>query len=84
MLENDSISAEEAAENLQNMRPIDRETTVLLVDNLKKNLLSKRMWEDQMQLVGSGYQTFLNASSGRERGGEASQVGGECGELYEV
>ena len=63
MLENDSISAEEAAENLQNMRPIDRETTVLLVDNLKKNLLSKRMWEDQMQLVGSGYQTFLNASS---------------------
>ena len=52
MLENDSISAEEAAENLQNMRPIDRETTVLLVDNLKKNLLSKRMWEDQMQLVG--------------------------------
>ena len=63
MLENDSISAEEAAENLQNMRPIDRETTVLLVNNLKKNLLSKRMWEDQMQLVGSGYQTFLNASS---------------------
>jgi len=63
MLENDSISAEDAAENLQNMRPIDRETTVLLVDNLKKNLLSKRMWEDQMQLVGSGYQTFLNASS---------------------
>ena len=33
MLESDSISAEEAAENLQNMRPIDRETTVLLVDN---------------------------------------------------
>ena len=63
MLENEGMSSQEAAENLQNMRPIDRETTVLLVDNLKKNLLSKRMWEDQMQLVASGHQTFLNASS---------------------
>ena len=61
MLENGGVSAQEAMESLQNMRPIDRETTILLIDNSKKNLLSKRMWEDQMQLVASGYQTFLNA-----------------------
>jgi hypothetical protein len=61
MLENGGVSAHQAMERLQNMRPIDRETTILLIDNSKKNLLSKRMWEDQMQLVGSGYQTFLNA-----------------------
>lgn len=57
----DGMTAEESSMNLQRMRPIDRETAMLLIDNLKKNLLSKRQWEYQMNLVGNGFQTFLNS-----------------------
>mmetsp|Transcript_3864 Transcript_3864/g.17010 ORF Transcript_3864/g.17010 Transcript_3864/m.17010 type:complete len:216 (-) Transcript_3864:1641-2288(-) len=44
------------------MSPIDRETTALLMRNLSSNLMCQRMWEDQVQLIGAGCPTFVNAT----------------------
>jgi hypothetical protein len=59
---------------LKQMTPIDRETTLLLMRNLGANLMCQRMWEDQIQLIGAGYPTFVNASYD-ERGGVLGSVG---------
>ena len=50
------------AEKLRSMSPIDRETTTLLMRNLSSNLMCQRMWEDQVQLIGAGCPTFVNAT----------------------
>ena len=49
-------------EKLRAMSPIDRETTALLMRNLSSNLMCQRMWEDQVQLIGAGCPTFVNAT----------------------
>ena len=49
-------------EKLRAMAPIDRETALLLMRNLGANLMCQRMWEDQIQLIGQGYPTFVNAT----------------------
>ena len=49
-------------EKLKRMSPIDRETALLLMRNLGANLMCQRMWEDQIQLIGAGCPTFVNAS----------------------
>jgi len=50
------------AEDLNAMSHIDRETTTLLMRNLSSNLMCPRMWEDQIQLIGRGCPTFVNAT----------------------
>ena len=49
-------------EKLKRMSPIDRETALLLMRNLGANLMCQRMWEDQIQLIGAGCPTFVNAT----------------------
>ena len=56
------------ADKLRQMRAIDRETASLLMRNLGANLMCQRMWEDQIQLIGQGHPTFVNATYD-ERGG---------------
>ena len=62
---------------LKQMAPIDRETTLLLMRNLGANLMCQRMWEDQIQLIGAGYPTFVNASYD-ERGALSGAAGGHA------
>ena len=64
-------------EKLRNMAPIDRETALLLMRNLGANLMCQRMWEDQIQLIGQGYPTFVNATYD-ERGGLTGAAGGHA------
>ena len=61
-------------EKLRAMAPIDRETALLLMRNLGANLMCQRMWEDQIQLIGQGYPTFVNATYD-ERGGLTGVAG---------
>ena len=49
-------------EKLRTLSPIDRETAMLLMRNLGANLMCQRMWEDQIQLIGAGFPTFVNAA----------------------
>ena len=74
-------------EKLRAMSAIDRETTMLLMRNLGANLMCQRMWEDQIQLIGAGFPTFVNAAfdepgrgmmggSGGPQVMQASAVGG--------
>ena len=63
------------AEKLRQMAPIDRETAALLMRNLGANLMCQRMWEDQIQLIGQGYPTFVNATYD-ERGSLTGVAGG--------
>ena len=49
-------------EKLKRMSPIDRETALLLMRSLGANLMCQRMWEDQIQLIGAGCPTFVNAT----------------------
>ena len=57
-------------EKLSRMSSVDRETVMLLMQNLGANLMCERMWEDQIKLIGAGCPTFVNASEGAfdERG----------------
>ena len=64
-------------EKLRAMAPIDRETALLLMRNLGANLMCQRMWEDQIQLIGQGYPTFVNATYD-ERGGLTGVAGGHA------
>jgi hypothetical protein len=74
-------------EKLRAMSAIDRETAMLLMRNLGANLMCQRMWEDQIQLIGAGFPTFVNAAfdepgrgmmggSGGPQVMQASAVGG--------
>ena len=56
----DASTAGNHAAHLQRMSPINRETTVILMRNVRSNLQSKQMWNQQLQLVGAGCTTFLN------------------------
>ena len=64
-------------EKLRNMAPINRETALLLMRNLGANLMCQRMWEDQIQLIGQGYPTFVNATYD-DRGGLTGAAGGHA------
>ena len=65
------------ADKLRQMRAIDRETASLLMRNLGANLMCQRMWEDQIQLIGQGHPTFVNATYD-ERGGLTGVAGGHA------
>jgi len=45
---------------LEGMKPADRETTVLLMKNMRSNLCSRQMWQQQADLVADGCVTFLD------------------------
>ena len=46
---------------LENMTAIDRETALLLIRNLRNNMCSKQMWQQQSDLLEDGCSTFLDA-----------------------
>jgi hypothetical protein len=43
------------------MTAIDRETALLLIRNLRNNMCSKQMWQQQSDLLEDGCSTFLDA-----------------------
>lgn len=45
---------------LEGMKPADRETTLLLMKNMRSNLCSRQMWQQQADLVADGCITFLD------------------------
>lgn len=53
-------SSTQAQEVLEGMKPVDRETTVLLMKNIRNNLCSRQMWQQQADLVAEGCVTFLD------------------------
>lgn len=51
-------SNRERIENLVKVRPIDRQTIVLLMRNLTNNLQSERMWSDASRTQSRGVPNF--------------------------
>jgi hypothetical protein len=54
---------------LRAMSPLDRETAVLLMHHLVRNLTSRTMWETQMKLVCEGKPSFITAHTDGSGGG---------------
>jgi len=53
-------SSSDTETRLESMKPADRETTVLLMKNMRSNLCSRQMWQQQADLVADGCVTFLD------------------------
>jgi len=53
-------SSSDTETQLESMKPADRETTVLLMKNMRSNLCSRQMWQQQADLVADGCVTFLD------------------------
>ena len=70
-------------EKLRTLSPIDRETAMLLMRNLGANLMCQRMWEDQIQLIGAGFPTFVNAAFDEPGRGLMGGSGGTAGDAGE-
>ena len=53
-------SSTQAQEVLEGIKSVDRETTVLLIKNIRNNPCSRQMWQQQADLVAEGCVTFLD------------------------
>lgn len=55
----DTPNVEPVEKSMKELARIDRETALLLLGNLRKNLQSKELWEQQRELIQDGFITFL-------------------------
>ena len=60
----ESTSNRERIENLVKVRPIDRQTIVLLMRNLTNNLQNERMWSDSSRMQSRGVPGFVGVDHG--------------------
>jgi hypothetical protein len=59
-------AADSSVKSLEHMTAIDRDTALLLIRNIRSNMCSKQMWQQQSDLLQDGCATFLDAEDAKK------------------
>jgi SHAQKYF class myb-like DNA-binding protein len=62
------LTEQEETALLREMHPVNRETTVSVMKNVRGNLCSKQMWRQQLDLLSTGCDSFLDKDDARAMG----------------
>jgi SHAQKYF class myb-like DNA-binding protein len=62
------LTEQEETALLREMHPVNRQTTVSVMKNVRGNLCSKQMWRQQLDLLSTGSDSFLDKDDARAMG----------------